>query len=230
MRFNIQPYKNQNSSLKAVQFSPRGPALSFGDKRIDNIFNGGLSSHAMHEIYGPAAVALTSMITSFTTGKIIWIRSKSQQKQLNPHGIFYINDNLNNYINIFSEPKYLLWTLEQAARSNASSVVIAELPRSPNFVSSRRLQLIAREQGTLVIALPNNDRNITPSAAETRLRATSIPKSIREAPRFHIDLFKNKNGTNFNWEMEWHDPKDRFRMVSQYSNRSNCASLSHMER
>jgi protein ImuA len=230
MRFNIQPYKNQNSSLKAAQFSPRGPALSFGDKRIDNIFNGGLNSHAMHEIYGPAAVALTSMIASFTTGKIIWIRSKNQHKQLNPHGIVYINNNLNNYINIFSKPKYILWAVEQAARSSASSVVIAELPQSPDFVSSRRLQLIAREQGTLVIVLPYHDRNIPPSAAETRFRATSIPRSISEAPRFQIDLFKNKNGTNFSWKMEWHDPKDRFSMVSQYSNRSNCASLSHMAR
>ncbi|MEL0079766.1 MAG: hypothetical protein VW774_09990 [Rhodospirillales bacterium] len=230
MRFNIQSCKNQSSRLQAAAFSPRGPVLSFGDKRIDDFFNGGLNSHAMHEIYGPAAVSLTSMIASFTTGKIIWIRSKNQLKQLNPNGITHINNNLNNYINIFSELKNILWAMEQAARSGACSVVIAELPQSPNFVSSRRLQLTAREQGTLVIALPDNDRNIPPSAAETRLRATSIPRSIREAPRFHIDLFKNKNGTNFNWEMEWHDPKDRFSMVSQYSNRSNCASLSHMAR
>jgi len=230
MRFNIQLCKNQSPRFRTAAFSPRGPALSFGDKRIDDIFNGGLTSNAMHEIYGPAAVSLASMIASFTTGKIIWIRSKNQLKQLNPNGIIEIKNNLNNYINIFSEPKNILWAMEQAAQSSASRVVIAELPQSPNFVSSRRLQLIAREQGTLVIALPHHDRNILPSAAETRLRATSIPKSIREAPRFHIDLFKNKNGTNFSWKMEWHDPKDRFSMVSQYSNRSNCASLSHMAR
>ena len=230
MRFNIQSCKNQSFRLQAAAFSPRGPALSFGDKRIDDVFNGGFNSHAMHEIYGPAAVALTSMIASFTTGKIIWIRSKNQLKELNPNGIIYINNNLNNYINIFSKPKYILWAVEQAARSSASSVVIAELPQSPDFVSSRRLQLIAREQGTLVIVLPYHDRNIPPSAAETRFRATSIPRSISEAPRFRIDLFKNKNGTNFSWKMEWHDPKDRFSMVSQYSNRSNCASLSHMAR
>jgi hypothetical protein len=230
MRFNIQPYKNQSSRFQAAAFSPRGPALSFGDKRIDDIFNGGLNSHAMHEIYGPAAVGLTSMIASFTTGKIIWIRSKNQLKQLNPNGIIYINNNLNNYIVVFSESKNILWAMEQAVRSSACSVVIAELPKSPDFISSRRLQLIAREQGTLVIALPDNNENIPPSAAETRLRVTSIPGSIREAPRFHIDLFKNKNGTKFSWKMEWHDPKDRFSMVSQYSNRSNCAPLSHMAR
>jgi hypothetical protein len=230
MRFNIQPYKNQSSRFQPAAFSPRGPALSFGDKRIDDVFNGGLNSHAMHEIYGPAAIGLTSIIASFTTGKIIWIRSKNQLKQLNPNGILGIKNNVNNYINIFSEPKNILWAMEQAAQSSACSVVIAELPQSPDFVSSRRLQLIAREQGTLVIALPYNDRNIPPSAAETRLRAISIPKSIRVAPRFHINLFKNKNGTNFSWKMEWHDPKDRFSMVSQYSNRSNYASLSHMAR
>ena len=93
MRFNTQPYKNQSSRFQAAAFSPRGPALSFGDKRIDDVFNGGFNSHAMHEIYGPAAVGLTSMIASFTTGKIIWVRSKNQHKQLNPHGILYINNN-----------------------------------------------------------------------------------------------------------------------------------------
>jgi hypothetical protein len=230
MRFNIQSCKNQSFRLQAAAFSPRGPALSFGDKRINDIFNGGLNSHAMHEIYGPTAVGLTSMIASFTTGKIIWIRSKNQLRQLDPNGIIGVKNNINRYINVFSESKNILWATEQAARSAACNVVIAELPQSPDFVSSRRLQLIAREQGTLVIALPNNDKNIPPSAAETRLRATSIPRSIRDAPRFHIDLFKNKNGTNFIWEMEWYGPKDRFSMVSQYSNRSDYAPLSHMAR
>jgi len=228
MRFDVQSYKNQSFRLRAAAFSPSGPALSFGDKRINDIFNGGLNSHAMHEIYGPSAVGLTSMIASFTTGKIIWIRSKNQLRQLNPNGIIGLKRNINKYINVFSESKNILWATEQAARSGACNVVIAELPQSPDFVSSRRLQLVAREQGTLVIALPNNDKNIPPSAAETRLYATSIPRSINEAPRFHIDLFKNKNGTKFSWEMEWHGPKDRFSMVSQYSNRSNYAPLPHM--
>ena len=230
MKFDPQTLQNQNSKLQAAKFSPSGPALSFGDRAIDDIFNGGLNSHAMHEIYGPAAVSLTSMIVSFTTGTIIWIRPKSQLQQLNPNGIWEIKNNINKYIIVYSNPKQLLWATEQAARSGACSAVVAEMEKPPNFIASRRLQLIARAHYTLVIILPHNEKNIAPSAAETRLRATSTPTSVHGSPRFHINLFKNKNGTNLDWEMEWHDPADRFSMVSLHSNRSNYPPSSNMAR
>ena len=96
MKFDPQILQNQNSKLQAAKFSQSGPALSFGDKKIDDIFNGGLNSHAMHEFYGPAAVSLTSMIVSFTTGTIIWIRPKNQLRQLNPNGLSEIKNNIKN--------------------------------------------------------------------------------------------------------------------------------------
>jgi hypothetical protein len=228
MKLSAQTLQNQNSKLQAAKFSPSSPALSFGDRRIDDIFNGGLNSHAMHEIYGPAAVSLTSMIVSFTTGTIIWIRPKSQLRQLNPNGIFEIKNNINKYIIVYSNPKQILWAAEQAAQSGACSAVVAEIEKPPNFVTSRRLQLIARSHHTLVIILPHNEKNIVPSAAETRLRATSTPTSVHGLSRFHINLFKNKNGTKLDWEMEWHDQADRFSMVSRHSNRSNYPPSSNM--
>ena len=218
MKFNSQTLQNQNPKLQAAKFSPSGPTLSFGDKRIDDIFNGGLNSHAMHEIYGPAAVSLTSMIVSFTTGAIIWIRPKNQLQRLNPNGLIEIKNNINNYIIVYSNPKQTLWATEQAARSGACSAVVAEIEKPPNFVTSRRLQLIARAHRTLIITLPQTQKNIAPSAAETRLRATSTLTSVHGLSRFHINLFKNKSGTNLDWEMEWHDPTDRFSMVSLHSN------------
>ena len=230
MKFSAQTLQNQNPKLKVAKFSPSGPALSFGDGRIDDIFNGGLNSHAMHEIYGPAAVSLTSMIVSFTTGTIIWIRPKNQLRQLNPNGISEIKNNINKYIIVYSNPKQILWAAEQAAQSGACSAVVAEIEKAPNFVASRRLQLIARSHHTLVIILPHNEKNIAPSAAETRLRATSTPTSVHGLSRFHINLFKNKNSTNLDWEMEWHDPTDRFSMVSLHSNRSNYPPPSNMVR
>ena len=230
MKFDPQTLQNQNSKLQAAKFSPSGPALSFGDKRIDDIFSGGLNSHAMHEIYGPAAASLTSIIMSFTTGAIIWIRPRNQLQQLNPNGLIEIKNNINNYIIVYSNPKQALWATEQAARSGACSAVVAEMEKPPNFVTSRRLQLIARTYCTLVIVLPSNEKSIVPSAAETRLRATSTPTSLHGSPRFHINLFKNKNGTKLDWEMEWHDPTDRFSMVSLHSNRSNYPPSSNMAR
>jgi hypothetical protein len=230
MKFDPQALQNQNSKLQAAKFFPRGPALSFGDRRIDDIFNGGLNSHAMHEIYGPAAIGLASMIVSFSTGTIIWIRPKNQLQQLNPSGLIKIKNNINNYIIVYSNPKQILWATEQAARSGACSAVVAEIEKPPNFVTSRRLQLIARAHCTLVIVLPKNEKSIVPSAAETRLRATSTPSSVHGSPRFHINLFKNKNGTKLDWEMEWHDPADRFSMVSLHSNRSDYPPFSNMER
>jgi hypothetical protein len=230
MKFDPKNIQNQNSKLQAAKLSPSGPALSFGDKRIDDIFNGGLNSHAMHEIYGPAAVGLTSMIVSFTTGTIIWIRPKNQLRQLNPNGISEIKNNINKYIIVYSNPKQILWAAEQAAQSGACSAVVAEIEKPPNFVASRRLQLIARSHHTLVIILPHNEKNIAPSAAETRLRATSTPTSVHGLSRFRINLFKNKIGTKLDWEMEWHDPADRFSMVSLHSNRSNYPPPSNMAR
>jgi hypothetical protein len=230
MKFDPETFQNQNCKLQAAKFSQSGPALSFGDKKIDDIFNGGLNCHAMHEIYGPAAVSLTSMIVSFTTGTIIWIRPRNQLQQLNPNGIFEIKNNINKYITVYSDPKHILWATEQAARSGACSAVVAEMEKPPNFITSRRLQLIARADCTLVIVLPNNEKSIVLSAAETRLRVTSTPTSVHGSPRFHINLFKNKNGTNLDWEMEWHDPTDRFSMVSLHSNRSNYPPSSNMVR
>jgi hypothetical protein len=230
MKFNTTTLQNQNPKLQAAKFSPSGPALSFGDKRIDDLLNGGLNSHAMHEIYGPAAVSLTAIIASFTTGTIIWIRPRNQLQQLNPNGIKEIKNNINKYIIVYSNSKYILWATEQAARSGACGAVVAEIERPPNFVTSRRLQLIARAHHTLIITLPQNQKNIVPSAAETRLRATSTPTSVHGLSRFHINLFKNKNGTNLDWEMEWHDPTDRFSMVSLHSNRSNYPPSSNMAR
>ena len=230
MKFDAQTLQNQNPKLQAAKFSPSGPALSFGDGRIDDIFNGGLNSHAMHEIYGSAAVSLTSMIVSFTTGAIIWIRPKNQLRQLNPNGLSEIKNNINKYIIVYSNSKQILWATEQAALSDACSAVVAEMEKPPNFVASRRLQLIARAHCTLVIVLPKNEKSIVPSAAETRLRATSPPTSIHGSPRFYINLFKNKNGTKLDWEMEWHDPADRFSMVSLHSNRSTYPPSSNMAR
>jgi|GEM_PF-1466172 protein ImuA len=217
MKFDINTLQCHKSKLYTGQNLNLGPVISFGDHRIDRIFGGGLRKHAMHEIYGPGAVALACMLASLTTGTIIWIKPHSQQQQLNPDGIFQIKNNVNNYINIFSKDNDTLWAAEKSVRSGACSVVIVEAKHSPDFVSSRRLQLIAGEQKTLVIILSPNGKNIHPSAAETQFNVNFFPTTAQKLPRLQVNLFKNKRGTKMKWEMEWHGPEVRFNLVSLHS-------------
>ncbi|MEM9706463.1 MAG: hypothetical protein AAF850_10360 [Pseudomonadota bacterium] len=119
-------------------------------------------------------------------------------------------------------PRDRLWVMEEALKSKAFGVVIADLDRAIGLTEGRRLQLAAEAGEALGLCL------IPPSggapSAETRWRSTPLcgPKNQglpkNEAPkngskdafakggdstRMRWDLIKNKRGTIGQWEVAW---------------------------
>ena len=106
----------------------------------------GLLRGRVHEFCGSARHVLAALLMQAgpaPTSPVLWIAPKWRSESLHPEGLAAFTDPGRM---IFAEARQrqdLLWTMEEALRSGAVPLVIADLTEAPGLTPVRRLHLAA---------------------------------------------------------------------------------------
>jgi protein ImuA len=204
----LDPILGESRSLARVPLGHLG---------ADRALHGGLPKGMLHEIFpaDPSAAA-----SGFVLGlaervrgpkRLLWIRqdfAALEHAEISATGLAEFG---------IDPAKILLLhaaNAEDALRAGADALscpalgaLIVEIPGHPkvlDLVASRRLALGAQNKGVTVFLLrPSAEPE--PGATETRWRVKSLPSPDEEwsAPRFEIELTRNRHGELGRWAMEW---------------------------
>lgn len=128
----------------SLDISPKGararPSVAFlGALRLDR--------GRVHEFCGPARRTLALMAARAeggrTEGPVLWISPGWVAERLNPEGLLSFIAPGRLIFVLPRRPEDMLWVMEEALRSAAISLVVADLLAPPGLTPVRRLQLAA---------------------------------------------------------------------------------------
>jgi protein ImuA len=97
----------------------------------------------VHEFCGPSRLMLAARIMAKTHGPVVWIRPGWVAERLNAAGLQPLADPARLILVQADRDENLLWAAEEALRSGAAPLVIAELLAPPALTPTRRLHLAA---------------------------------------------------------------------------------------
>jgi protein ImuA len=97
----------------------------------------------VHEFCGPSRVMLAARTMARTRGPVIWIRPGWLPERLNTAGLQPLADPARLILVQADRDEGLLWAAEEALRSGAAPLVVAELLTPPALTPIRRLHLAA---------------------------------------------------------------------------------------
>lgn len=97
----------------------------------------------VHEFCGPSRLMLAARIMAKTQGAVVWIRPGWATERLNAAGLQPLADPSRLILVQAPRDDGLLWAAEEALRSGAAPLVIAELLAPPALTPTRRLHLAA---------------------------------------------------------------------------------------
>lgn len=97
----------------------------------------------VHELCGPSRIMLAARIMARTHGPVVWIRPGWGTERLNAAGLQPLADPARLILVQADRDENLLWAAEEALRSGAAPLVVAELLSPPALTPTRRLHLAA---------------------------------------------------------------------------------------
>jgi protein ImuA len=97
----------------------------------------------VHELCGPSRLMLAARMMARSQGPVIWIRPAWMPERLNAAGLQPLADPARLILIQAPRDDSLLWAAEEALRSGAAPLVIAELLAPPALTPTRRLHLAA---------------------------------------------------------------------------------------
>ena len=97
----------------------------------------------VHELCGPSRIMLAARIMARCQGPVVWIRPGWVAERLNAAGLQLLADPARLILVQADRDENLLWAAEEALRSGAAPLVVAELLTPPALTPTRRLHLAA---------------------------------------------------------------------------------------
>lgn len=151
----------------------------------------------VHEATGPMRRGFACALIRALSGPVLWIQQEGASDILYPPGLAACLDVGRLVI---ARTKGLIPTLqstEEALRSGAAPLVVAELPTAPDLTASRRLQLAAGTGGVRGLCLVPQ-RGLCTNAAETRWLCVVKPGGGQR-----WESVKNKRGRIYTLQVRW---------------------------
>lgn len=184
------------------------PQLSLGPAAPD------LALGRVHEATGPAAIVFAALVAGRLTGPVLWARPAWEAAVLNPEGLSPFFDPARLVIASCPRPLDILWTAEEALRSGAVQLVVAEAEAPPALTPLRRLQLAAEAGGADVKRPPMGlilpPRQGSAGAIESRWRCGPAPAWVTGQPeRWRFERIYGKSGPPLVWEVGASDAAQR---------------------
>lgn len=168
-----------------------------------------------HELCGPARLTLAAMIAGRVEaagggGPVLWIRTAHAEGRLNPDGLAAFFDPARLVLARPTREADVLWLAEEALRSGAAPVVIAELAAPPGLTPVRRLHLAAEAgaeamragRGGAPLGLLLSAGTGGAQGVETRWALTPVPGTERRA-RWRLELLRARLAPPRSWQVRW---------------------------
>jgi protein ImuA len=108
----------------------------------------------LHEFCGPSRLRLAVQVMARGTGPVVWLRPVWASDRLNAAGLQPLADPARLIFASASREEGLLWAMEEALRSGAAPLVVAELTEPPGLTPVRRLHLAAEAGAGAASAAP----------------------------------------------------------------------------
>ncbi len=211
------------------------PATPLGEAAIDAALpGGGLRLAALHEIAGLAAsgftAALAGRVSRVRCGLAVWCQHRRRvhdEGRLYGPGLARFGWDTERLVVVDGDDDTeVLWAMEEALRSPAVAVAVAEVERVDLF-ATRRLQLAAEAGGGAGLLLRSVAPAIEPSAALTRWQvrplssATSVCPANTLAPlAWRALLWRAKGAVPNRFEVCFDEPTLRFALVADLAHGS----------
>lgn len=103
----------------------------------------GLMRGRVHEFCGPARASLAALTLALSQGPVLWIAPAWGEERLYPPGLAGLTHPGRLIFARPRRPEDMLWSMEEALRSGAVPIVLAELADPPGLTPIRRLHLSA---------------------------------------------------------------------------------------
>lgn len=97
----------------------------------------------VHELCGPARVRLAALVMAKSDGPVVWVRAGWASDRVSAAGLQGMANPARLIFAEAARDEGLLWAMEEALRSGAAPLVVAELLAPPGLTPIRRLHLAA---------------------------------------------------------------------------------------
>ena len=184
-----------------------------------------LARGRVHEVCGPARVTLAALILGESQGPVLWISPGWVPERIYPAGLAELADPGRIIFARARRPEDLLWSMEEALRSGAVPLVLADLPGPPALTPIRRLHL-ACEAGAEAAGhrgrLPPLGLILTPGeggsqGVESRWQMTAAPSGST--------LMENRSAWTLRRLRARMDPPAEWRLVGDAEGRVSAEVL-----
>lgn len=204
--------------LSQPRQSSKLTSVPTGHEDIDKALGGGFLRGKLHEIVAyeandaASAAGFAAICSLLIGGPVAWLRAKSGERLLHPHGLQEIGIDPRQLLLISTpDSSALLRAAGDALRCTALGAVVIELWREPHRIdltASRRLVLGAETSGVTALLLRIAVVPM-PNAAQTRWAVGAAPSSPMAAnapgrPTINLEILRQRGGpSGQRWRVEW---------------------------
>lgn len=175
----------------------------------------------VHEAHGPGAAVFAAVACGLAAraarSPVLWVSGPWSEAGLNPLGLVPYCDPAAVLMARAPDHAEVLGVMEEALRSGAVALVVAETHRPLSLTVGRRLQLAAEAGRVTGLCLVPETQGVAQgsNAAQTRWRCAPLLSAGADSTLWRWDLNKNKMGTLATWDLRWDETSHRIALVSE---------------